>query len=93
MSTPNPTTFRVWISKYALTKGVFAIDATSQPDIGNGRMVSDENSRYQTCYHGGDWHRTQEAALEQAEKMRKAKITSLKKQIVKLEALTFSKGK
>lgn len=38
-----------------------------------------------------DWHETKEEAIQQATKMRNAKIASLKKQIEKLEKLNFDK--
>jgi hypothetical protein len=42
------------------------------------------------CLHKPDWHTTPEAAIARAEEMRTKKIASLKKQIAKLEAMTFS---
>jgi hypothetical protein len=38
---------------------------------------------------GRNWHRTPEGAKAKAEAMRKAKIASLKKQLAKLESLSF----
>lgn len=40
-------------------------------------------------FHGNEWHRTREEAVARAEQMRAAKIASLKKQIAKLEKLSF----
>jgi hypothetical protein len=78
---------KVWITKYALTMGISERVA---------RICSDINPDMISCggldlFHGEgrEWHRTKEAATARAEEMRKAKIASLKKQIARLEKLTF----
>ena len=50
-----------------------------------------QGKAWSDCYHGEgkEWHRTKEAALVRAEKMRQKKIASLKKQIEKLERMKF----
>ncbi len=71
-----------WITKYALTNGIDIVRAT---------VINDKMIKYGRIYaHGKDWHRTPEAAIEQANKMRIAKILSLKKQIAKLEGMVFT---
>ncbi|WP_457797593.1 hypothetical protein [Methylocystis sp. S23] len=79
---------RVWITKYALSSGVFEMDADHDerwPD-----MVSNRSNRLQNFHGDGrDWHRTKESALVKAEEMRVAKIEALKKQIAKLENMRF----
>lgn len=74
---------KVWITKYALTTGVFQ---RVVKDVGDG-MVVDERSGYPAYYHGDgrDWHRTRKSAAERVEVMRLAKLASLKKQIAKLQ--------
>lgn len=76
---------KVWISKYALTQGVFAVDA----EIVDDEMISYPQGDFCNYAHGNDWHRTQEAAVARAEEMRQAKIASLQKSIRKLESLRF----
>lgn len=78
-----------YISKYALTKGVYAVE-TDEP-LFEGRMVVVRQKYGDAYYHneGQDWHRTREAANAKAEQMRIKKIGALKKQIVKLEAMRF----
>lgn len=86
--TAEPEYFRAWVTKYALTRGVFEIAAElCDADI---EMISD-NSRRCRYYHGEDrdWHRTLEGAQAKAHAMRNAKIASLKKQLKKLESMTF----
>jgi predicted ATP-grasp superfamily ATP-dependent carboligase len=74
---------KVWITKYALSEGIEEHDVT---DCGEGMMLT--ANRY---FHGEgrDWHRTRESAVTKAEKMRKSKIASLRKQIERLEKLAF----
>ena len=77
-----------YITKYALTKGIvrrevhdcFDISLDMVADVGSGNV----------SYHGNDWYRTYDDALRQAESMRLKKISSLKKQIAKLEKMTFA---
>lgn len=76
---------KVFITKYALTTGIFAADVE---DCGNG-MVR-EAVRFGSFFHGKEWHLTREAAIKHAEVMRLKKVHSLNKQIAKLEALKFS---
>lgn len=77
---------RVWITKYALSKGIFECEAEVCSDI-NPAMIDARSHGY---YHGHDWHRSYDAAVVRAEDMRRAKIKSLEKQLAKLEALDFS---
>lgn len=81
---------KVWITKYALTQGIYECEAEVCENI-NPDMIEVRSNRHSAYYHneGVEWHKTKEAALEKAEEMRKKKIESLKKQIVKLEKLDF----
>jgi hypothetical protein len=82
---------KVYITKYSLTQGIEEIEATECGERYPGMIETRENG-YTAYYHGEgrQWHRSKEAAVEKAEKMRLAKIASLKKQIAKLEKLTFN---
>lgn len=82
--------FRAFITKYALTKGIFEIEGEQSLE-GSPSFLSDLNNHFGT-YHGEgkQWHRTQEEALARAEEMRKDKIASIEKQRKKLETMTFS---
>lgn len=78
----------VWVTKYALTAGV-----KERPLISEGggyayvRLPAGPSFGVQCTEK--EWHPTREAALARAEEMRAAKIASLKRQIERLEALTF----
>lgn len=81
---------KVWITKYALTKGIIEEEAEICLDH-NGvpyktNMIDTKN--YGT-FHYEEWHKTKEQAIKMAEDMRKKKIESLKKQITKLEKMKF----
>lgn len=53
-------------------------------------MMEDTESKH-TYYHteGKDWHKTFKGAKIKAEEMRRRKIISLKKQLLRVEKITF----
>ena len=82
---------KVWITKYALTEGIFTADVEYRGDDtvrddGNGSVTS-----LATYYHGEgkEWHRSEVEAIQRAQEMRDKKIGSLKKQLEKLEKMKF----
>jgi len=84
---------KVWISKYALTQGIFEKDAE---DCENSRgelkgMIKYHENGFTVHFHGegNEWHRTKEEAIKKAEEMRLKKIESHKKAIIKLEKMKF----
>lgn len=81
-------TVTAWISKYALSSGVFSTKVRISEKFPN--MASSAENSLQT-FHGSDWHRTKEAALKKAEDMRVKKIDSIKKQLARLQKMDFSK--
>lgn len=78
---------KVWITKYALTRGILEMECAQFGDI----SVKEVGNPFPTYYHGegNEWHRTKESAIQKAEEMRQKKIASLKKQIKKLEEMRF----
>ncbi len=86
---------KAFVTKHALTKGIFEVEGSNSPDYPRMLSVQLGPGGWIENYHGEgrDWHRTRESALLRAEEMRKAKIASLKKQIKKLESLSFGAGK
>ena len=80
---------KVWITKYCLTQGILekVVD-----DCGNG-MVADRSSGFSEYYHVPFWHRSKELAINHAEELRLKKITSVKKQLKRLEKLHFVEGR
>ncbi len=83
----NAEFIKVWITKYALSTGIEAVDA----EVCGEDMVYYGSYGHGNQYaYGNDWHRTPEAALARAEEMRKSRIASLRKSLDKLESMTFS---
>jgi len=84
----------VWITKYALTEGIIKkeeaiVHIDIQPS-GDFISVPWENGLNGECgFHKGDWTSSEAEAVAQAEEMRHKKITSLLKQVAKLEKLKF----
>ena len=84
---------QVWITKYALTQGIFSAGVIKVAANGNTVTVriNDQGLNKHFHYHGKEWHRSFKAAVLQAEDMVDRKIKSLKKQITRLENLKFDK--
>ena len=75
----------VYITKYALTRGIIKIDGVLDSASNSIRVDW-------TRYHKPDWHMNRSVAVDQAERMRLAKIKSLEKQLAKMKALRFSEA-
>ncbi len=92
MSTPELLPRSVWISKFALTEGVALRRATLDED-GNALLEALDHAPgksirmfVRACYV----HSSFEAAVRRADDLRKKRIASLRRQIARLEALSFS---
>lgn len=81
---------KAWITKFALTQGVFTVEGERSGTTPSMLVVKQENT-YSEYYHGEgrDWHLTEESAGVRATQMVKDKIKSLKKQITKIEKMRF----
>lgn len=81
---------KIWITKYALTVGLFEVETKKEPD-GGSAVYRREGAAYDEYVYGEgkQWTRTKEAAIARAEDLRKAKIKSLRKAIAKIEAMKF----
>ncbi len=83
---------KVYVTKYALTAGILEKEAEPATATEGGILVRGNKTRSWSAdeyYHGRDWHTDREAAVLRAQEMRNAKIASVKKQLAKLEAMTF----
>lgn len=87
----NSEVFTAYITKYALSGGILKKEVKLEHNTGSMVVALDNGYSF---YHGEgrEWHRTKESAVARAEEMRVAKIASLKKQIAKLEKLSFSEA-
>lgn len=85
---------RVWITKYALSKGLIEADV-SEPNGETGfvyELEPDGNPKSYGLYahgEGKEWHRTRAEAEARAEVMRNARVKSLQEQVTKLTNMTF----
>lgn len=77
---------KVFITKYALTKGIEEVEMEVRLDT---RSCYGRYNGYISLFYNNEFHLTKEDALRDAEKRRVKKIESLKKQIEKLECLSF----
>ena len=79
---------KVWITKYALTRGIIEADGelTSSDSVS---ILNRDLSLPTHWFYNGDWHSDKESAIQKAEEMRQEKIASLKNQIEKLEEMRF----
>lgn len=85
------TRFIVWVTKWALTKGVYQIEVEDCFDT-SSKMVKQIRSFHLSCstyLHGNEWHRTKNDAVKRAEEMRERRLRSLEKQIAKIKSLDF----
>lgn len=78
---------KVYISKYALSVGVFEVDGELTREGGISYTPQDGGLRQ--YYYGSDWHHTKEQAVAKAEDMRIRKLKSLDKQIKKISSIKF----
>jgi hypothetical protein len=81
---------KVWITKYALTKGIYEVEvegSSSTPSM----VVSRQEGTYPMFYHGEgtEWHQTEESARNKANQMVASELISLEKQIQKLRKAKF----
>lgn len=78
---------KVWITRYAITEGIFSVEA----EISNGMACYRRDGRYQEFAHGKfkDWHPDFDSALLRAEELKLKKIQSLENSMKKIKALKF----
>lgn len=87
-ATKDRERFKVWITKYALTSGIF--EAEAEHIGGRTQMIKiDGHGSMPRFFHGEgrDWHRSAEAALGYARHLRTKRIASLEKKIARLRGL------
>lgn len=82
---------KVFITKYALSTGIQEVemDVDMNPEHFKKKCFGKWKGYWQGFYND-DFQLTKEEAIKDADKRRKKKIESFKKQIDKLEKLSFS---
>lgn len=81
---------KVFITKYALTSGIKEVETKIHKSTFKDYSYYVRDSAYSFHYIGKDAFLDKSEALNKAEDMRKKKIASLRKQIEKLEKLSFN---
>ena len=82
---------RVFISKYALSSGIFSVEAEFLESKDSVKYRRDGGS-FMEFAHKNEWHSCADKAIARAEEMRIAKLKSLDKQINKYSSMIFSVG-
>jgi len=82
---------KVFITKYVLTQGMREemMEVEENPEHFKKSCFGKTQGGYMEGFYNDDFHLTKEEALADAEKRRVRKIESLKKQISKLEKMSF----
>lgn len=79
---------KVYIVKYALTKGIIAIELVDNLGICENMLYAKVGS-YSQYFHKGEWAENKEEALSLAEKKRQNAIKSAHKKLNKLSTMVF----
>jgi hypothetical protein len=81
---------KVWITKYALTQGIFETDGKRDAYCPSAIIIpACDKLAFTTYFSGRDWHTNKIDAVIRAEEMRKNKIKTLEKQLAVLKKLSF----
>ena len=84
---------KAYVSKYALTGGVSEVEGaivTGRSGTKYFKRVGQRYTHHQLLTVGKDVHETREAAVEAAESLRVRKLASLRRQIAKIESISFA---
>ena len=79
-----------WITKYALTKGIYQEHCVTCPDI-DDKMIS-SNVIPCVCYFKPHWHLTEREAVKRANIMVAKAITACERQLAILREMRFTVG-
>lgn len=76
---------KVWVSKYALTRGIYELEGDPSPYESANGFFPENNNRLKRQ----EYHQSEEEAKNKARVMRDDKIANLKVQISRLQQLKF----
>lgn len=80
---------KIWITKYALTTGIFSVEAEDKLTEYGAAAFKRSPEHYTEFVSKNDFYYSLEHAKEHAEKMRIKKIKSLENQIKKISEIKF----
>lgn len=78
----------VWVTKYALTSGIFECDAEICSDVSTD-MIRIKRNHFDEYFHKNEWYTSKLDAIVRAEEMKEKKINSLNKQLNKISNINF----
>lgn len=78
---------KVYITKYALTKGILEKEVEVSPI--SEKMVVERKNGGNICYHKPFWYENKDDAAKHANELRLKKVKLLEKEISKLDGLFF----
>lgn len=81
---------KVFITKYALTKGIFAEEVEVCIGVGGREFVKSKTSN--AYYHNPDYHKDVNDAISKAIEMKNKKLDSLEKEIERIHKLEFNEN-
>lgn len=88
--------FEAWITKYALNKKVGVFKIKGHTSFTGKYFIQESTEPYYSwtwtklySIEGKEWHRTEQGAIERAKEMQKEKITSLQKELERVQQLKF----
>lgn len=80
----------VWVTKYALTSGIFEVDARHCLETSDKMIEVKGEGAFSTAhYHKPDWHTSREDAVARACEMRDKKVSSMEKKLKRLRDMEF----
>lgn len=77
----SPHAETIWVTKYALTRGVQKFESAQLFADGNVAVVGD------TYFRKGEYYLSEQDAKERAETLRKARIAALLRELERLQAI------
>jgi hypothetical protein len=80
---------KAWVTKYALTTGIVAIEGEVYENRPRQLLRIKKSGGPPEFYHKPYWHEHRADALRHAEELRRKKIAALEKQIDRLLKLRF----
>ena len=84
--------FTVFVTKYALTRGILetTVRASTASRVGEPCDMVVDTNRFQTCYHKGEWFMTLEEAQAKVGVLLARKRASIEKALMEFAALEES---
>ena len=77
---------QAYVTKYALTKGIQAVDLTPSGGLGWAYYEHEGETIFVAKEH---WHRTRAEAVAAVRKIKQRKILSLERQLVKIRSIVL----